>query len=85
MNEFKLTSEVPREAATAPEGRPLVPRVGEKSQIRALVRTSVGAPKRLKYDYQRHGATCSFALLAIATGSVIGRSYDSDKLSMPRC
>uniref|UniRef100_UPI003F5D6D78 IS630 family transposase n=1 Tax=Aquibaculum sediminis TaxID=3231907 RepID=UPI003F5D6D78 len=53
--------------------------VDEKSQIQALDRSQPllpmrpGQPARRSHDYKRHGVTCLFAALDIATGKVIGR------------
>jgi hypothetical protein len=54
--------------------RPVVLRVDEKSQIRALDRSQLmlpmrpDQPARRSYDYKRHGVVSLFAALDIATG-----------------
>lgn len=53
----------------------------EKSSIQALDRTQPGLPLKkgrcgtMTHDYKRHGTTCLFAALEVATGEVIGRTY----------
>ena len=64
-----------------PPDHALVRCVDEKSQIQALDRTQPllpmrpGQAERRSHDYKRHGTTSLFAALDIATGRVIGRSY----------
>ena len=55
--------------------------VDEKSQCQALERTQPilpmrsGIPERQTHDYARHGVTCLFAALEVATGQVIDACY----------
>jgi transposase len=55
--------------------------VDEKSQCQALERTQPilpmrsGIPERQTHDYARHGVTCLFAALEIATGTVTDACY----------
>lgn len=55
--------------------------VDEKSSIQALDRTQPGLPIKkgrcgtMTHDYKRHGTSTLFAALNIATGEVIGESY----------
>jgi transposase len=59
----------------------LVLSVDEKSQIQALDRTQPllplrpGQVERHTHDYVRHGTTCLFAALNIATGTLIGECH----------
>jgi transposase len=61
-----------------PPEKALVLCVDEKSQIQALDRTAPvlpmmpGLPERRTHDYLRHGITCLFAALDVATGQVYG-------------
>ena len=61
-----------------PPERALVLCVDEKSQIQALDRSQPllpllpGTPARMSHDYKRHGTTCLFAALDLASGKVIG-------------
>ena len=61
-----------------PPERAVVLCVDEKSQIQALNRFQPilpmmpGTPERRSHDYVRHGTTCLFAALDMATGKVIG-------------
>ncbi len=54
----------------------------EKSQVQALERSQPGLPvapglaARRSHDYYRHGVTCLFSALEIATGKVLGECYD---------
>lgn len=65
----------------APPERALVLSVDEKSQIQALDRTQPMLPmrpgqvERHTHDYERHGTTCLFAALDVATGEVIGECH----------
>src|SRR5207247_7643247 len=64
-----------------PPHHALVLCVDEKSQIQALSRSQPilpmlpGQAERRTHDYKRHGTTCLFAALDIATGSVIGKCW----------
>ncbi|MDQ2815754.1 MAG: IS630 family transposase [Actinomycetota bacterium] len=55
--------------------------VDEKSQCQALERTQPilplrpGIPERQTHDYARHGVTCLFAALEVATGKVTDACY----------
>jgi transposase len=55
--------------------------IDEKSQCQALERTQPilpmrsGIPERQTHDYARHGVTCLFAALEIATGQVTDACY----------
>jgi transposase len=55
--------------------------VDEKSQCQALERTQPilpmrsGIPERQAWDYARHGVTCLFAALEVATGQVTDACY----------
>ena len=55
--------------------------VDEKSQCQALERTQPilpmrsGIPERQTHDYARHGVTCLFAALEVATGTVTDACY----------
>ena len=55
--------------------------VDEKSSVQALDRTQPGLPIKkgrcgtMTHDYKRHGTTTLFAALDVATGAVIGESY----------
>jgi len=55
--------------------------VDEKSQCQALERTQPilpmrgGIPERQTWDYARHGVTCLFAALEVATGQVTDACY----------
>ncbi len=55
--------------------------VDEKSQIQALERSQpllpmqMGQLERRTHDYTRHGTTSLFAVLDVATGSIIGRCF----------
>jgi transposase len=55
--------------------------VDEKSQCQALERTQPilpmrqGIPERQTHDYARHGVTCLFAALEVATGTVVDSCY----------
>jgi transposase len=61
-----------------PPERAVVLCVDDKSQIQALDRAQPilpimpGTPERRSHDYVRHGTTCLFAALDMATGKVIG-------------
>lgn len=64
-----------------PPDRAVVLCVDEKSQVQALDRTQPllplepGQAERHTHDYARHGTTCLFAALNVATGSVIGKCH----------
>lgn len=55
--------------------------VDEKSQCQALERSQPilpmrsGIPERQTHDYARHGVTCLFAALEVATGTVVDACY----------
>jgi transposase len=55
--------------------------VDEKSQVQALERSQPilpmrpGIPERQTHDYARHGTTCLFAALNVATGTVTDACY----------
>jgi transposase len=63
-----------------PEGA-VVLSVDEKSQCQALDRTQPvlpmrpGIPAQMSHDYIRHGVTCLFAALEVATGKVLDACY----------
>ncbi len=63
----------------SPPDHALVLSVDEKSQVQALDRSqpllpmTPGSPERRTHDYYRHGTTCLFAALDVATGQVIGQ------------
>jgi transposase len=64
-----------------PPGNAVVICVDEKSQCQALERAQPilamrqGIPERATYDYARHGVTCLFAALNVATGQVVDACY----------
>jgi transposase len=64
-----------------PPDRAVVLSVDEKTQVQALDRTRPvlplrpGIPERQTHDYIRHGTTCLFAALDVATGKVIGQCH----------
>lgn len=59
--------------------------IDEKSSIQALDRTQPGLPLKkgrcgtMTHDYKRHGTSTLFAALDIATGRVIGESYQQHR------
>jgi transposase len=59
--------------------------IDEKSSIQALDRTQPGLPIKkgrcgtMTHDYKRHGTSTLFAALDIATGRVIGESYQQHR------
>lgn len=59
--------------------------IDEKSSIQALDRTQPGLPLKkgrcgtMTHDYKRHGTSTLFAALDIATGHVIGESYQQHR------
>jgi transposase len=59
--------------------------IDEKSSIQALDRTQPGLPIKkgrcgtMTHDYKRHGTSTLFAALDIATGHVIGESYQQHR------
>jgi hypothetical protein len=59
--------------------------IDEKSQCQALERTQPilpmrsGIPERQTHDYARHGVTCLFAALEVATGKVTDACYSQHR------
>lgn len=59
--------------------------IDEKSAIQALDRTQPGLPLKkgrcgtMTHDYKRHGTSTLFAALDIATGRVVGQSYQQHR------
>jgi transposase len=86
---FKFSTDPQLEAKVAdvvglylnPPGNAVVVCVDEKSQCQALERTQPilpmrsGIPERQTWDYARHGVTCLFAALEVATGQVTDACY----------
>jgi len=68
-----------------PPNNAVILSIDEKSSIQALDRTQPGLPiKRgrcgtMTHDYKRHGTSTLFAALDIATGHVIGESYQQHR------
>lgn len=65
----------------SPPAKAIVLCIDEKPQVQALERTQPVLPmapartERPTHDDTRHGTTCLFAALAVATGSVIGKCH----------
>ena len=65
----------------SPPTNAVVLSVDEKSQIQALIRTQPLLPmgpgdiEKRTPEYERHGTTCLFAALNVATGGVIGKCF----------
>lgn len=65
----------------APPDNAVVLCIDEKSQCQALQRTQPvlplrpGIPAQMTHDYIRHGVTCLFAALEVATGKVLDACY----------
>jgi transposase len=86
---FKFSTDPQLEAKIAdvvglylhPPANAVVVCVDEKSQCQALERTQPilpmrpGIPERQTHDYARHGVTCLFAALEVATGTVTDACY----------